>query len=249
MGLYNSPKIVTKDIVWHMDFANKRCYSGSGNDTYSLINFKSGTIDGPEYDDKNGCFDFTNANQDNILITSFGNLISDYCNGTSSNFTFNVWFTTDVIPASTSHTVSPMVINGSGKFNIYLLLGDGQQGSQFNVRCYQGGGWKNMGVTPVGSIVTGTWYNYSVTYNTSSGWKGYLNGIVLADDGDDSQTGAIMSNSLPGPYIGCQIDSLGSYYPGRFWDGKIAITSLYSRDLTAAEVKQNYDTLKPRFGL
>jgi len=144
-----------------------------------------------------------------------------------------------------------MIFSGVSCCAFYVLLGDGQEGSQVSVRAYQGGGWKNMGVSAEGSIITGTWYNYSVTYNTSSGWKGYLNGIALADDGNDTQTGTILNNSSgpDGPFIGCQVDSTGSYYPGRFWDGKIAITSLYSRDLTAAEIKQNFEAYRNRFGI
>ena len=41
----------------------------------------------------------------------------------------------------------------------------------------------------------------------------------------------------------------GKRLTGSYWAGNIAQFSIFNRPLTAAEVKQNYDALKGRFGL
>jgi hypothetical protein len=43
--------------------------------------------------------------------------------------------------------------------------------------------------------------------------------------------------------------TIGNGYTGTPWVGRIAIVQAYNRALTAAEVSQNYNALKGRFGL
>jgi hypothetical protein len=73
--------------------------------------------------------------------------------------------------------------------------------------------------------------------------KCYINGSLLAV----SYSGTIPSTSGPSNSVFSIGNSQG--IGGNFSDGNIATTQIYNRALSAAEVTQNYNATKTRFGL
>ena len=82
-----------------------------------------------------------------------------------------------------------------------------------------------------------------VSYDGAS-WGVYING---AHDKTEAENVTARYDSLQHNGIGCCIQSTGAVI-GRF-SGKIAIARIYNRALTAAEVLDNYNSHKGRFGL
>jgi hypothetical protein len=87
------------------------------------------------------------------------------------------------------------------------------------------------------SIPVGTWGFYSIVYNGSN-VSIYRNGIL---EGSQATTGtADWSNGLKiGMYTGA----------GYYYQGKIGSVKFYNRALTAAEVSQEFNALRGRYGL
>ena len=81
------------------------------------------------------------------------------------------------------------------------------------------------------------WYHAAVTFNTSSGWVLYQDGVVVDTD---STTSVRPGNG------GTQI---GAYGSSNSMTGKLSCPMIYSRALTTSEVLQNYNAIKSRFGL
>lgn len=113
----------------------------------------------------------------------------------------------------------------------------------------------NTGITATGisTIVTNTWYNGTITFgsssnNTSDGeLKIYLNGSNsgITTSSVTTVDNTLFYNNTNGFLaIGRDGDSANANFNGR-----IAQVLIYNRALSAAEVLQNYNALKSRFGL
>lgn len=87
-----------------------------------------------------------------------------------------------------------------------------------------------------------TWYNYVVTYTTGTtrNFKVYINGTLSANITPNSATW-VPDGQFPG---------YGSYVsPGNTMSGSYGPLLIYNKDLSQAEVLQNYNATKTRFGL
>ena len=103
-----------------------------------------------------------------------------------------------------------------------------------------------MSVNP-SEYVANTWMNLTGVYTGEETFL-YINGQFKGSssnqpNGDNKSVKGILNNSFITRNIG---SSSGG--DNRF-DGKVAVSKIYDRALTAAEVSQNYNALKDRFGL
>jgi len=91
-----------------------------------------------------------------------------------------------------------------------------------------------------GAILTANiWYNVVLVWNTSTNnLIGYLNGTQKFNS-----THTLWATTLPSISIGSGFDA------GRYFNGRIANTKIYNRALTAAEVSQNFNATRSRFGI
>ena len=102
--------------------------------------------------------------------------------------------------------------------------------------------WYWMSGTGAGTFPTNTWTHVCSTWSQSSGYmRQYINGVYI---NQASETGALTTNSSP-LLIGRRSNSAPTY----FWHGSIAHARVYDAELTAAQVKQNYEATKAKFGL
>ena len=87
-------------------------------------------------------------------------------------------------------------------------------------------------------LVINTWYHVCVTYNNGNP-SIYINGIL-----NNTTAGTISFSSL------ATNNDIGRLGDGRqYFNGKISNIQVYNRALSAAEVLQNYNASKSRFGL
>ena len=102
------------------------------------------------------------------------------------------------------------------------------------------GGWY-YGSTDIQSNV---WYQaVMVTNNAGTGIQFYLNGVA--------EGGTHASYSFNSSYSGLKIGFLGrgDAPNARYMYGLMPVTKVYNRALTAAEVKQNFNALRSRYGI
>ncbi len=116
---------------------------------------------------------------------------------------------------------------GTASFATGLAISDAGKWStyQHNVAAYSGS-----------NASTNAWAHLTVTQSTS-GWKLYLNGAL--DNSGANQITATQGSA----YIG------GSFQDTEKFIGRIAQVFFYNKELTIAEIKQNYHATKKRYGL
>ena len=226
MALAHSPKIATSGLVLALDAANPKSYPGSGtawNDVSG--NSNNGTLtNGPA---------FSSADGGSILLDG----TDDYINGvhnsqldTTGDITAEIWF-------QLTDTATDWVrVFGKGDsshrtFGLWYNTG----ASKFLYQRYTGG--TSVGINITVTVTLNTWFHMVGTSSGSSHVL-YLNGKAIG-----SATNGLTALSSTDPY---KIGYAGYH---TYHQGNIANCKIYNRGLTAAEVLQNYNALKGRFGL
>jgi hypothetical protein len=124
----------------------------------------------------------------------------------------------------------------------YILAAFGTNSDRFYIYRFDGAFSFTRGNPGVshgkGSSPSGVWYNVALTWDSSS-FSSYVNGIYNTS----SIYAASGSTSLF--TIGAYTSPLGS----QGFNGNIGFTQIYNRALSQAEITQNYNATKTRFGL
>jgi len=217
MAIKHSPRIVTDGLVAHYDAANTKSYPGSGTAWKDLSGKgNNGTIyHSPSFSNDNaGKFNFDTSD-----YVDCGNILSQ------TAYTKSVWFRPE---SSTNNIVSGYGGSGTGQHAFWM------NGTDNMLRAGHRGAWSTVSHTVPSGNMLNQWWNGAVTWNDSTGWVLYLNGVQV--DTDSSTTDPNGS----GVYI-------GRYGSGNWFDGDIAEVLIYDRAITAAEVLQNYQALKERY--
>ena len=216
MALAHSPRIVRDSLAFYLDAANTKSYPGSGT-TWKDISGKGndGTLtNDPTFSsDYGGKFNFDETND----YVDCGNVLSQ------TAYTKSAWFR----PESSTRNI----ISGPANHAFWMV------GTDNTLAAGHQGQWSRVShAVPSGNMLN-QWWNGVVTWNNSTGWVLYLNGVQV--DTNSNTTG-------PGGTTGVYI---ARYSGGNYFDGDIAQAMIYDRVLTALEVLQNYNSHKGRFGL
>ena len=225
MGFYRGPNIVTDGLVYAMDAGSGRSYDGTTS-LNDLVGSNTGTlINGVTYQSINGgVFDFDGTDD----YISFGN-VQSLINNTQG--TISIW----VNPSTTSmkfalgwfgNTSNYMRLEVSGNGIVQLLTEVGNVGNVLS---------SNPATTPLNQ-----WTNIVITQNGTNS-KFHINGVLQAGSGNSTWFATHPTLNL---YLGYKMSWAGYYY-----NGKIANTLIYDQALTTAEVLQNFNAQKSRFGL
>jgi hypothetical protein len=230
MSVAYNPKIVTNGLVLALDAANPKSYPGTGTTWFNLVGTNNGTLtNGPTFNSSNNgtiVFDGSNdfVSETTVLSNSFW----------QGNWTANFWVNFDTLNTTTGTSDKTLVQHGSPSIRSGLHL------TQRNSRIWFGlfGDDIEGGST---ILSTGRWYFVSFILNNTSRLKQiYLNGIV---DGSNTGAGAYIGSGN-NTRIGGVVLNFGSYF-----DGFMGLCSFYNRDLTAAEIQQNFNATRGRYGV
>ena len=240
MGFYRGPNIVTENLTFALDAGSERSYSGSGTTSYNIINNQTGTlVNNVSFDSSYGGFFEFDGVDDYIQFAD-----NDAYSFTNAQATWESW----VRPTG----------NVSFEHSIMTKANYGQNTReyQFQVR-YSGGVYyfylaaRNQGVTQwtsVGSSSTtdisiNQWYHFLGTSDGSGNAQVYING-ELKDSSTSFQTS--MTNLGAPLIVGATINNTT---PIQEFVGDISICRLYSKHFSQAEVTQNFNAQKSRYGL
>ena len=237
--------IQTDGLVGYWDAAFKSSYPRSGTTWYDLAGFNNGTLtNGPSFTtDKGGAIDFDGSN-DYVTFGdddafSFGDGSAD------SAFSIDAWISMD--DATNFVVLVKGTYGNTGEFHFR-----GNSSDKLHLVVYDGGAYQAQLLAALTGY-EGQWINVTGTYNgvggssANAGIKLYINSAVQSTSG---ATGG-------GTYNAMEIGS-GALETGRFStnnggsytysNGKIACLRLYNKALSAAEILQNYNAQKERFG-
>ena len=236
--------IVTSNLVAHYDFGSPICNPGSGTTITDLQGSNNGTISGATYSKENGgCFDFNGAN-DYIEVSNS----SEFDPGTG-DFSAAVWFKCDSFSSRNILLTSGNYNSQQPGWSLHVST-DGT----INVRCKAGSSAGTSQRASMRQAFSDTGWNYltMVIDRTNDLIIGYLNASTsgfAVGGGPNNQDLSGFSDGIASNEnlrIG-DVDPSSNNYS---INGKIASCEIYQgKALTAAEVLQNYNATKSRFGL
>ena len=225
MGIAYNSSIATSGLVLCLDAANPRSYPGSGTTWKDISSgFNTTLSNGPTYTSGIGGY-FTFDGVDDWVD------IGTNAAFTPANFTASIWFYLNNTPSVG---------------NLYRLVRSRLYGFGINIdenRIYNSFIYTSVspdaGVT--GSALNlSTWYNITTTF-ASSTYSIYLNGNFVTSSGTATNNAYYVNGYLG---LARDADSSNSYLNGR-----ISQFQFYNRGLSAAEVSQNFNAFRGRYGI
>jgi len=230
MGFYRGPNIVTDGLVLALDAGSERSYPGTGNAWNDLSSNKSVYTlnNGPSFDSGNGgTFDFDGvddyASTSSAPISAGSTAYSmEAVFKAGSTGTQVIWEQGTTVQTTGTRACMILLSTGTGGFN--------GQGADFQ--------------TSVNYSIN-TWYHWLITMDTSlstNKCKIYVNGVLSAQGNPNNSS--TLNVGADGARVGNKLSNSTEDF-----DGNIALVRAYNRVLTAAEVTQNFDAQKSRFGL
>jgi len=230
--LLNDTSIVTSGSVLYVDAGIATSYGGSGTAWTDLTsNTNNGTLtNGPTYTTGSGGAIVFDGTDDYVTISNSTSL------QVADTFTISAWVYANNL--SNRHAVfSTRRFNTTGCWQLEVGTGSGGTG-----RVVVTGIGTFIAESVNGVINSTTWTNicFVKVNNATQGGTMYVNGVSVSLNGTAAYT--ILNNSDE-KLIGSGT-SLGLPFPGR-----IANVTLYNRVLSAAEILQNYQSQRQRFGL
>ena len=232
MSVIHHPNVVTDGLVYCIDAANKACYSGSGTTGVDLV--KGGTttlVNQVTFSsDKAGVFAFDGTNdyieQDWSFTLGTGDL------------TIEFWVKMDWIISPQGANVFLSVTDPDVHEQLQFGLED-STAQRFAVYLQGGSNGTKTG-DEVYSWSTDQWYHL-VASRISSTVALYRDGVSLTVATGATNTGDVAAISA---FL------LGNQYKGgelkHDFQGDMGPIRIYNKGLTAAEVLQNYEAMKPR---
>ena len=221
------PPIVTDGLILNLDAGFIPSYPTTGTTWYDISggNNNATMYNGLTFN-SGGWMDFDGSD--------------DYCGISYNSNNMSAWSTGQTIIIWEYHT-----FNDGSRRNFwnqaYGGAGTWTHEGGYNINYYYGNaGVDNQPYTSLNSstTTTGRW-NMLVTTRDPSQVKWYVN-----NSNTDTMTNpyGVLTPTTSGITI-------GNGYTGQPWAGRMAIIQAYNRALTAAEVSQNYNAQKGRFGL
>ena len=223
-----STRMVVQDgLVLNLDAGASISYPGSGSTWTDLSgNGNNGTLENDVgYDSGNG---------GSILFDGSNDYMSATISCSRTYYSIDWW----TRPTAVSHYDQMILMNSSGTAGSYW------QG--FTVHT-TGSGSLYIGTTTgsrrtlgSGTLVNGVWHHFVWTFDNGS--------ATLYKNGSSISTGSINLHSADFTLL--QIGAGPTFGEGTRFDGNCASLKLYSNKvLTAAEVEQNFNALRTRFGI
>jgi hypothetical protein len=223
MGYFSGPKIVTNGLVFAVDAASARSYPGSGTTATDLAGTSTITLD-------NGV-GFSNTNEGTFVFDGSDDEINTNLTTAYNDFSCVVIFKD----------------NGSAAWG---RLVDKSYSAGFFITAYQatvGAGYVGGGVIVPGSphgqalIYDRTKYNYFVMTRSGTTQSIYLNGSAA--------TASFTGSSAAMDTTSMSIGSWSGATTSQRYTGDIAVVKTYNRALTTAEIDQDFNAYRNRFGI
>lgn len=229
---YGNKSIVLDNLKFNVDPANKQSYPGSGTTVYNTVknSSNSGTVSGATFEPTNAGY-YIYAGDDFINFSDGPNIAA----GTYS-ITTDVWIKNPTELGTSLKSIFSYQ-NNSGDSIFQLTQTTTERQLQYQ--------WVNDGTNTLnlnGALEADAWQNYTIVHEKDSlgtNIYAYRNGVLY-----NSSVGYEKTLNITDPeklYIGSKDGE------NRFYVGGISCIKFYSKVLTAEEVKQNYEALRPRF--
>ena len=236
MGYLTGPNIVTDGLVFAVDPGSERSYPGTGTTTSSLMTAYDGTlINGTAFSANNGGtweFDGVNdkINFDGATILGYIGVTSGIDNNVA--YSMEAWIRLDAYPSGSAGSGDTIMGHNNS-------IGIGLQAFGTGTTAYINFGYRSNSNESSGNITINEWHHIVGTRAVGGAIKIYIDGVE-----DYAVTGNLAVDYTTSDFaIGYAPNRIGPF------NGDISSTRVYNKSLTAAEVLQNFNAQKSRFGL
>lgn len=211
----NTPALVTSGLIQNLDAGNPDSYNGSGITWTDLSTANNPAI-------LQGYTPWTDAGDQSYFVFSTG-----YAD--AGTILPNTAYTKIGIFRVTNNYGN--LASGDGS-NAHAFWGAGTQTLQSG----HNGSWSTI----VSNVTTplDQWVFGAVTFDSTTGWKLYLNDNTPVANGNTTPFDANPA-----------LVQIGAYGGGTNLNGKVAVSLIYDRALSEAEIAQNFAHYQARFGL
>lgn len=212
--------LITDGLVLRLDAADSTSYGGSGTTwtdiagTAQNITFTGSptyTSTPPSY------FTFNGVNQYGL---GSGAVLP------TTTYTKSVWVYLNAYADNN-------IVSGDGHF---IFMGAG--GTDKKIYCGHADWPSYIAYPSTNTVNLSTWYNLTLTFNTTDGMKLYINGVL-----DSTYTARKTAHNGTGTI------NVATYAGGNLLNGRISKVYCYNRSITADEALQNYNFDKSKYGL
>jgi hypothetical protein len=244
MGVSYNPRTVTDGLVLCLDAANRKSYPGSGT-TWTDLSGRGNTGTLTNMDGTN----LNSANGGSLTFDGINEFISvpSGIPQRTNEFTNEIWvYPTNLTGGANGYsTLIRMngfrVGGGSGDF-YFVLRNLGQVHCEIKNTADNG---YDSYTTSTGIIQVNNWYHIVQVINRTSGnLKFYVNRVSVLDVATTTY-GIVTGSAIQ---IAQQETDVNGQYARRL-TGRVANVKLYNRALSAAEIQQNFNALRGRFGI
>lgn len=224
MSIGYNPSIATSGLGLCLDAGNLRSYPGSGTSWFDVSgnNNTNTLVNGPTYSSTNG---------GSIVFDG----INDYVNGTSTSSLYTGDMTAEAwikLNASSSDWVRIVGTGGNGGNRTFGLWY-----STSRTLLWQRYGAADPSIIPSNVLDIGSWYHIVATTSGSSHVV-YLNGTSVG------------TATAAGPWAASgEAITVGFAGFHTYTNSNISIVRLYTTGLTAAQVLQNFNAQRGRYGI
>jgi hypothetical protein len=258
LQVYNPPPpigIVTSGSLLYLDAAISSSYPGTGTNWFSLTSNITASL--TAITASSTYLEFTRANNSRAITTSSVNL------STTNAATIDMWIRFKTRPTNTSSLSGDyqrITYELSEDPNLYSDSFGGDMGYQplatsVNLLAFEAFIKGNIGYNfkgTTGSLVnTDVWYHWVTIYDTSqtadNEIKHYLNGVQLTDITSD--TGGVLNSNNTNNFGNRQFYIGGRGTTQFSMDMFLGAFIVYNRALTQAEITQNFNVLRGRYGI
>ena len=237
MAIGYNPSIVSDGLVFYLDAANTRSYSGSGVTTNGLVAGIGATL-------INGV-GFTSANNGVFVLDGTNDYVS-VPNGFTSYFKSNDYWSVDLWVKLLNQTVGEPVLVSAGPnigyFDLFLEVGDNQI-------YFAAGRGSDTGYIQNQNVSNTLGYNLAARYFN----------IVFTKTGSTTGSVSVNSINMPMSNSGGGLSSMpninedlriGTFRQSGFeLHGNIGQVKIYNRALTQQEILQNFNATRFRYGI
>ena len=256
------PDIVQNGLVLELDAADRNSYPGTGTAWFDLSgNNRNFTLtNGPTFQNiGGGSFRFDGTNDYATLNIATDNPMKIE-NFIYANHTYEVWFyLTTFTPSLTDNTETVQsLITWPGYHNGIFFSRTSPTGSVSIIDNHLWNSPLNSAfqteITLTGSnantVTTGSWYcihdiiNYSTTQSLT-----YINGVNINTRNEVPTSSMTSAQGNPANTINIGAARITSDYKWLLQNGNLSSIKLYNRALSAAEIQQNYNAQRSRFGI
>jgi hypothetical protein len=220
VGVFAGPDVSESGLVLALDAGNLKSYSGSGTTWTDLSRTgNNGTL-------TNGPT-YNSSNGGSIVFDGINDYVYTPLNIDANPNTLCSWF-------------KPSVVNSANGSAIMATDNGGwDKGFEINSNVFAIHVGNSLTMTSIPAVIN-TWYYCCLSY-TSSSMTFYVNGVNLWSAGSPGSTSGSTLEIGRANYL----SGSGS----RFFTGNIAQVSIYNRALTAAEIQQNFNSTRGRYGI